>query len=242
MTGGGAGHLPAFPWRLRVQGMALVSLHWVEAERARRWIPPGRALVQPWPGRTLGGVFVARYGPGSVLRYRELIAGCATVWHRGRPALWASHVLVDDAVSLEAGRTLLGVPKEPASFVGEVEDAVRVEQAGRLVCRLRPRRPLWLWRQRVRFAALHLDARDPSGGTVSVHGNQAEGRVGLAGVEVEIPPESPLAELGLGRPLLGLCARDVEAVLGGAPFLPAHTEPASPPGAQAPDGPGVGPP
>ena len=39
-------------------------------------------------------------------------------------------------------------------------------------------------------------------------------------VAVEIPSASPLGRPRLGEPLVGFCGRDVDQVLGGAPFLP----------------------
>lgn len=218
---------PPVPWRLRAPGVVLATLHSVEVERARAVVPPGLSIARFLPGRTLGGLFLAEYGPGSDLEYRELIVSGATVWHRGRPAAWVTHLFVDSPASVEGGRALLGAPKHLARFSrGEGPGSpVTVGEADRPVCRLEHGRQLWLWRQRVRLAALHRDVRDPSGRTVSVHGNELRGRWGVTRARVEIPEGSPLRDLGFGRPLLGLCGREVEAVLGGAPFLPLHTLP-----------------
>lgn len=71
-----------------------------------------------------------------------------------------------------------------------------------------------------RLPALHRDVRDPS--TVSVHGNEIRGRIGLTRAQVEVPEGSPLRALGFGPPLLGVCGKDAEALFGGAPFLPQH--------------------
>jgi acetoacetate decarboxylase len=223
----GYGYPPVMPWRLRAEGGVFVSLHAVEVERARGFVPPELSLVRVLPGKTLGGLFLAAYGPGSDLEYSELIVSGATVWYRGRPAAWVTHLFVDRPASVEGGRALLGAPKQLARFSGGggPEDAVTVGDADHPVCRLRGGKPLWLWRQRVRLAALHRDMRDPSGLTLSVHGNELRGRWGLTRAEVEIPEGSPLRALGFGGALLGLCGRDVEALLGGAPFLPLRTLP-----------------
>lgn len=202
----------------------LATLHAVDVERARALVPPGLSLVRVLPGKTLGGLFLARYGPGSDLEYRELIVSGATVWHRGRPAAWVTHLFVDRPASVEGGRALLGAPKQLARFSSD-GDLVTVGDADRPVCRLRGGKPLWLWRQRVRLAALHRDVRDPSGSTLSVHGNELRGRWGVTRAGVEIPEGSPLRELGFGGALLGLCGREMEALLGGAPFLPLRTLP-----------------
>lgn len=215
---------PPFPWRLRAPGVSLATLHPVRVERARGFVPEAFRILPCWPGWTLGGLFLAEYGEGSDLRYRELVACCATVLHRGRPAAWATHLYVDSPDSVAGGRRLLGAPKELAPFRWE-ESRVVVGDPARPVCRVEWGRPLWLWRQRVRFAALHPDVRTPGAPAVRVHGNELRGRVGLARARVEVPEGSPLTALELGKPLPGVCVRGMEAVLGGAPFLPARTLP-----------------
>lgn len=222
------------PWRLRARGLVLATLHWVDVQRARALVPPEVPIVQFLPGRAIGGLFLAEYGPGSDLRYHELIVSAATVWHRKRPCAWVTHLFVDDPKSVKGCGALLGAPKHlaPFSHVEERRGRVAVGAADRPICRLSPGRQLWLWRQRVRLVALHRDVRDASGSTVSVHGNELCGRWGVARAQVEIPEASPLHGLGFGRPLLSLCGRGVEAVLGGAPFLSLHLCPITPPASE----------
>lgn len=224
MSGDGA---PPLPWSLRVRGEAVVSVHAVDAVRARRLVPRQLKLLPIWPGRGVAGVWLAEYGPGSTLQYRELMAGCAVLW-RGRPAVWVTHVFVDSRPSLVGGREQLGVPKQMAWFRERTGGRVEVTGERGAVCALRLRRPVRLWRQSVQLAALHRDARDPSGATATAHGNRVEGRLGLGRIEVEIPPASPLRALGLGPPLLGVYGSGVEALFGGAPFLPPLQELVSP--------------
>lgn len=218
---------PAMPWRLRSRGMVVASLHWVDARRARAVVPPELPIVRLLPGWTIGGLFLAEYGPGSDLQYNELIVGTATVWHRGRPALWVSDLFVDDALSVGGGRALLGAPKHLQPFARRDGEIVVGDPAAPVVrARYRPR--LWLTRQRVRLSAVHRDVRDPTGSTAVLHGGELKGRWGLARVGVEIPPASPLHRLGIGGTLAGFCGGDVELLLGGAPFLPLHSFPVSP--------------
>ena len=222
------------PWHLRTRGIVLVTLHAVNVERAREWVPPDYRILQFWPGKTLGGLWVAEYGPGSDLEYKELIASCATVWYRGRPALWATHLYVDNPKSVQGGRELLGAPKHFARFSRVKEDKgeqhrMTVGDEGVPICRFRYNRAFWLWRQRVRLPALHRDVRDVSGNTIVAHGNAIHGRIGLLRARVEIPAQSPLAPLGLGAPGFSFGMREVTATLGGAPFLPIRMESLSPP-------------
>jgi acetoacetate decarboxylase len=215
------------PWRLRARRMVLITLHWVELERARSVVPPELTIIQFLPGKTIGGLFLAEYGPGSDLQYNELIVGGAAVWHQRRPAVWTTHLFVDNPRSLEGGRALLGAPKYLARFSRSTGSANRVvisTEEG-IVCEVSYGRQLWLWRQRVRLAALHRDVRDESEQTISVHGNELRARWGITAAKTKIPHTSPVADRDFGDPLLGLCGKDLDAVLGGAPFLPvqAHT-------------------
>lgn len=217
------GDPPQMPWRLWAPGITLITLHTVDVDRVRAWVPPEYSILQFWPGKTIGGLWVAQYGPGSDLQYNELIAACATVWYRGRPAPWATHLYVDNPLSVRGGRELIGAPKELAPFTREpgIRTHITVGDPRHPICRMSYGRQLWLWRMRARLPALHLDVRNP--GWVSVHGNQIQGRIGLARAEVTIPEGSPLRVLGFGRPLLVACGWEVEALFGGAPFLPQHS-------------------
>ncbi len=220
---------PSFPWHLRPLGVAWASVHLVDVDVARRYVPPALRVVCVLPGHTLGGLFLVHYGPGSVLEYRELVACPAIVWHEGHPVAWVSHVYVDSVISRQGGREALGVPKALARFHSSPDDpttTVITGEDGRL-CVLRFHRTFGLWRQRIRFRAAHLHAEARSDGPlVSVHGNELTARLLLGRAVVEIPPESPLGGLGLGRPLVAVGAENAEAVFGGAPFHPHRTIPA----------------
>jgi len=211
-----------FPWRMRLRGLTVATIHTVPVAAARRWIPVRFPILRIGPGRTLGGLFLADYGPGSTLEYRELVAACAVVWHDRRPWAWVSHVFVDDAESRERGRNDLGVPKELARFVDEGDGRVRILDDDGPIATLAPGRPFFLWRQRLRFGVMHRHAAMP--GLLALYGNELHGRIGiLPAPTVEVPPGSPLRSLELGAPLLGICGEDLEGVLGGAPFLPFRT-------------------
>src|SRR5689334_16867709 len=77
-------------------GHAVQTLHWLSTENARKWIPPELPIVSFWPGRTLGGLFVARYSPAPGVTCSELIAFCGVVRRQEKLGLWASHVYIND--------------------------------------------------------------------------------------------------------------------------------------------------
>ncbi len=139
---------PSPPWSLCGQGMALPRL--IRVEHVRRLIPPELRIFQVLPGKTAGGLFLARYEPGSTLAYSELIVAAATVYRAGRIGIWISHIYVDSAESVAGGREIWGLPKELAEFTWEKGKTV-VRQGDRELCsvlftsgRCRVPAPLWL--------------------------------------------------------------------------------------------------
>lgn len=217
---------PPFPWPLRTEGITLATIHPVRVEDARRCVPPPLRILPVWPGWTLGGLVLTRYGPGSVLEYAELVACGALVWFERRIWAWVTHVFVDSERSMRWGREGIGAPKLLARFdrVEGDESRVAVVADGATVCAFRYGRPRWLWRQRLRAGAVHVHAGAPGDTTLALHGNEFVGRIGVVfRPGVTIPVGSPLRPLALGRPFVGLAAAPGRALLGGAPFLPFRT-------------------
>jgi acetoacetate decarboxylase len=87
---------PSPPWDLR--GQAWLSVFWVA--------PPGRT-----PATHVVG-FVS-YEAGGALSYSELLVARR---HGGLRRLTIDQIWVDSRASLEGGRALWGIPKEPAEF------------------------------------------------------------------------------------------------------------------------------
>jgi len=125
---------PPAPWRLVGEAWAAATL--VDLGAARRAVPAGLRVISPWPGCSLGILYLARYGPESTLSYHELIAIPALCWHAGRVGAWVSRIWVDDPRSQAGGREIWGLPKELACFQWGPEGA-RVLQDGRVLCEMR---------------------------------------------------------------------------------------------------------
>jgi hypothetical protein len=79
-------------------------------------MPVGARSVSFWPGKTVGGIYVARYGAGSTLEYSELIVFSALARMAGRVGGWISHIYVDSEASVAGGQKIWGLPKERARF------------------------------------------------------------------------------------------------------------------------------
>jgi acetoacetate decarboxylase len=88
----------------------------VPLEVARGLVPAGVGVVAVAPGRTAGGLLLARYEEPSTLRYGELLVLPALTRVRGRLGWWVSHAYVDSPASLAGGRAMWGVPKDLATF------------------------------------------------------------------------------------------------------------------------------
>jgi hypothetical protein len=191
-------HPPA-PWRLA--GPAVVVPALVPLERAREVVPRDAQVVPVAPGRTLGGLIAVTYEQGSTLTYSELVASAALVRAGRRIGGWISHIWVDSEASVSGGRSIWKLPKELAEFA--------LDRPGDGVQRFTARAE---GATLVRIAAAPPRLRAPLGGLVPMISASDGGarhwftlgrsglRSGPARVKVEIPADSPFAELGL-RPL-----------------------------------------
>jgi hypothetical protein len=195
---------PPPPWRLR--GSLLYTPELIPLERARRAAPADLEIVALFPGFTAGGLMLATYGTGSTLAYHELLAVSAVIRAAGRLAGWVSRLYVDHEVSQMGGREIWALPKEQAEFRwDEASRHVSVRRNGCTLCELSYGRPIQGWRQRFTLQAAGRDEERLTRFLVT-----GRGRVGIARAGWRIPPESPLAPLGIGRSrfVLTLCELD----------------------------------
>ena len=105
---------PPAPWR--IAGPAAIVPVLIALRTARAHVPGDVEVVPVAPGRTAGGLLVARYGTGSTLHYGELLVFPALTRVQGSVGMWISHAYVDIEQSLHGGRRMLGVPKDIATF------------------------------------------------------------------------------------------------------------------------------
>jgi hypothetical protein len=175
-------------------------------------IPPGRPVVR---GAThaIVGVAFARYAPGGVLHYNELLVATPTVGRAGLrfsiPQIW-----VDSAASMTGGRVLWGIPKELGQFDRRVSgDLVNVEMTAedRPVAAVRAR-----YGRRVlpgmRQVSLPIEQR-VSGGTVLSH-NRVIGKITTLRTVWTFDPLGPLGYLAGRSPFASFGLRDASIVFG----------------------------
>lgn len=185
---------PPAPWRLR--GEAILRVQALPLERVRQFVPPELSVVPVWPGRTLGGLFVARYGGGSTRQYHELMVIPALVRRGRRVGGWVSHIYVDDLQSLAAGRHVWGLPKQAAQFSWQSSEEgidVRMSASGLSpLCAISAQRP---------NHRLQLPVRAPALTRLGVELLAVQGRgwarTGLGNCDIRISHRSPFASLDL---------------------------------------------
>jgi acetoacetate decarboxylase len=197
---------PSPPWTLK--GHSLQSLHLLEVEQVRAFVPADLHIVSAWPGKTLGGIYAAAYEQDSTLLYNELIVVSAIVYAQGKLGAWISHIYVDNSVSVAGGREIWGLPKQLAQFVWNTDrTAVQVSQAGQPLCSLTRQNTL---------PGLPLALRAPVLSKVKdqlvCFTGQVNLKLHLASLQVQIAPESPLAALHLDQPWLGFYAEPLKLV------------------------------
>jgi acetoacetate decarboxylase len=189
---------PPAPWR--IAGPAAIVPVLIPLAIARRHVPGDVEVVAVAPGRTAGGLLVARYEPGSTLAYGELLVFPALTRVRGSLGMWISHAYVDSPASLAGGRRMWGVPKDLATFAWRPGGVTITREDGT---------PLLGAAWRTPRRTLPLPGSTRSNGTVGGVDRRAfagGGRLtmGPARVDVDVPAASPFAALGLAgrRPSL----------------------------------------
>jgi hypothetical protein len=180
----------------------------VPVERARRFVPGDVQIVPAAPGRTLGALIGVTYEPGSTLSYSELLVVCASVRSGDRVGGWISHIWVDDEQSVSGGRSIWKLPKNLADFTldrpGNGTQRFTARSDGATLVRIAAGSP--------RFrAALPTAAPVPmisgADGTRFFTLGRSGLSAGPARVRVEVPPDSPLAELGFTAAPVGVSGR-----------------------------------
>ena len=160
------------------------------------WQLKGELVVVPafTAGRQVGGVMLANYTSGTLV-YRELIVFS----HATTKGMVVSHIYVDDEQSLSGGREIWGLPKELATFTYERDRfTARLGDTTLLHAKLR-RRPGWL------PIVIPTPIFSSAGQTIG----RARINAAPALVELQIPPDSPFAYLGLGGRHVALAGDDL---------------------------------
>lgn len=190
---------PSAPWKL--QGYACQTLQFVDSNQAQSLVPSELNVISPWPGKTVGGVYLATYGPGSALEYHELIVVAGLVSHSGRVGAWISHIYVDNPDSVAGGREIWGLPKELAEFTWEQgqPNRVIVRQGERQLCTLSYDQPGWGCQQ-----GFSVPSFSTLGTDLLFFKGEVSSRIGLTSARLEVPGESAFASLGLGQPWLAV--------------------------------------
>lgn len=197
---------PVAPWYL--QGRALLTLHWIDTDRARPWVPAALEIQSILPGKTLGGVLLASYGAGSVLEYNELIVTPALVNHEGNIGTWISHIYVDDVDSVAGGREIWGLPKQLADFHWGAK-AIEVAQPEVSLCRAEPK-SRWLSLPDFWQPSLTGHTFCQRGAELAQFKSHLQGQLHVANTHLSLPANSPFADLCLGQPWLAIEISDLK--------------------------------
>jgi acetoacetate decarboxylase len=187
---------PTAPWNL--QGYAVQTLNLIDTNRIRNLIPQEFEIVSVLPGKTVGGVYLSKYQPGSVLEYNELIVVPGLVKYQNQIGGWVSHIYVDNPDSVAGGREIWGLPKEMADFTWLLDKQIVVKQEDKILCSLEyNRQSLFAWRQWFGWSSFSTQKEN-----VLSFPFEFEFKLGFINSKLVVPSESPLAILNFGSPLL----------------------------------------
>lgn len=201
---------PPAPWRL--QGFAIQCLNLVDSKVAKDFIPSQLEIVSLLPGKTLGGIYISSYKPGSLVEYNELIVVPGYVRYQGKTGFWISHIYVDNEDSVAGGREIWGLPKEMAEFSWD-KNSIKISQSNNKLCNLEYHQGLFnlstWWKPEVSgscFSGLGSD--------LLFFSSQFKSKIALLKSNLEVPASSPFAPLNLGKPILTLNLQDLELIAG----------------------------
>ena len=213
---------PQAPWTL--QGYALQTLQLIDVERVRPLIPPEFDIVSVLPGKTVGGVYLAYYGSGSVLEYSELIVAAAMVRYSGKIGGWVSHIYVDNGHSVAGGREIWGLPKELAEFTWEKGNSSASGYDNRVIVR-QGENTLCSFSYNKQNFGLELpfsgNVFSTLAASILLFKGEMKSRLGIVGSKLQVPAESPFASLGLEPPWLTIYC-DRLCLVAGVPEVVGH--------------------
>ena len=213
---------PQAPWTL--QGYALQTLQLIDVERVRPLIPPEFDIVSVLPGKTVGGVYLAYYGSGSVLEYSELIVAAAMVGYSGKIGGWVSHIYVDNGHSVAGGREIWGLPKELAEFTWEKGNSSASGYDNRVIVR-QGENTLCSFSYNKQNFGLELpfsgNVFSTLAASILLFKGEMKSRLGIVGSKLQVPAESPFASLGLEPPWLTIYC-DRLCLVAGVPEVVGH--------------------
>jgi hypothetical protein len=200
---------PQAPWTF--QGYSIQSLQPIDIEQARPLVPAELEIISVFPGKTLGGIYVASYETGSTLLYNELIVVGALTRHANQVGSWVSHIYVDNPDSVAGGREIWGLPKQLAQFVWEQGNQKRVSvyQGNQLLCRFEQRWQIPTWRQPLKVTS--FSTRDAD--LLSFEA-EASANFSLLGADLQVPSGSPFHPLSLDQPRLVFYADQLRLSVG----------------------------
>ncbi len=196
---------PPSPWQL--QGQAFVTLQPIAAPQAQPLVPQGLELVQVWPDKTLGGLYLARYESGSTLQYHELIVVGGLVRRGLQFGPWVSHIYVDNVDSLAGGREIWGLPKELATFDWQLPQ-IQVRQGNTVLCTFTSEWESWSLPQQ--FTGTGFGCRDRH--LISFSAN-LRGQLAWSRARISIPQASPFRWLEVDRPWLNIGVKGLQLVV-----------------------------
>jgi len=204
---------PSPPWTL--QGEAIQAVHLIDFAVARALVPAELEIIPIFPGKTLGGIYLAHYQAGSVLEYHELIVIAAMVGGGGKIGAWISHIYVDNPSSLLGGREIWGLPKELAQFTwypGDPCPSVTVQKGERSLCSLvctNSILPAATW-GKLPFNGSVFSTLDTN---LVFFESEFSARFKVVSGKLDIPKTSPLNDLNLGQPLLTVYCEEMRLVV-----------------------------
>lgn len=211
---------PNAPWNLK--GYGYQTVHLINTAEASKYIPKALEIVSVLPGKTIGGVFMAKYEAGSTLVYSELIVIAGLVKGAGKIGTWISHIYVDNPDSIAGGREIWGLPKEYAEFFWEPTEqgGVVVRRGDHLLCDFSHGWQFNLWQMSGQSSTFSQRASE-----LLLFDAKAVGNIALVGSRLNMPASSPFAPLIDSQPIVAVKAEGLDITVEAPRAIAANQKP-----------------
>jgi hypothetical protein len=202
------GRFQSAPWRLH--GQAIIGVKLLRKDTVQRLTPPNAKVFCVWPGRALAMLYIAQYRRSPVGEYREVIVAPAVIRRGAGIGFWISHILVDNDLSVAAGRSIWSLPKRRASIRWErtlrSREVIEVPDMNLRVSFEPPRRAM-----RLPFIGAAIGGFGRAESWFNVRGMA---RVGTAFASIESDDQTAIGALGLTGPLRMFVCTHMDIVIG----------------------------
>ena len=184
----------------RLQNLCITIFYLIPTRQVRPFVPQPLKISEVAPGYTVGGLYAARYGKGSLGSMSEFGVLPAYVRYGDKKGFFMHHFCADHETPRGGAKNVWGIELGSAGFAWEMGEkwiGLELSSGGETVIKLKIKPIINEMPFSASFPFLCI-----KGNNVVFFKNQYASNIGLSSSKVTIPDESPLHGFPLGIKLL----------------------------------------